>query len=104
MTYKLYDLKITVTGDPHTFNCSHTLTDELIVEGENIRFGDATRQFSHYALATLAPYIAAKQRTIDAADWMSFEDEIACPDPRCGARFCIARIGQREYDYSPITQ
>lgn len=101
-TYKLFDLEIITTGDPKTFNCSHQKGEKLVIKGENISFGEGTKQFSHYALATLIPYIAAKQRADKEHDWMYFESQIACPDPQCGAVFTINRVGSTEYEYSPI--
>lgn len=99
MKYDLYDLEITVAGDPETFNCSHSVGDTLVVKGENLSFKHGTEQFSHYALATLAPYIAAKQRVEQAADWMFYESDIACPDPKCGAIFRFSRTGKTSYEY-----
>ncbi len=101
MKYQLFDLEITTVGDPATFNCSHVVGHGLRVQGENIAFLPGTHQFSHYALATLAPYIAAKQRATQGADWMKFESDIACPDPLCGARFRIKQMGKRIYEYQP---
>lgn len=101
MKYKLYDLEITTVGDPATFNCSHVVGEGLIVEGENVRFKNGTKQFSHYVLASLMPYISAKQRTQDKSDWMFFEDEISCPDPKCGARFVFKKLRRRQLKYSP---
>jgi uncharacterized repeat protein (TIGR04076 family) len=103
MNYSLYDLEIVTAGDPATFNCSHVVGQGLVARGENISFKPGTTQFSHYALATLVPYIAAKQRAVDAADWMTYESEIRCPDPACGARFVLKQLGKATYDYSPPT-
>jgi uncharacterized repeat protein (TIGR04076 family) len=103
MKYKLFDLEVDTVGDPLTFNCSHALGEGLRVHGENILFKLGTKQFSHYALASLMPYLAAKQRAQDKSDWMYFESEIACPDPQCGARFTIKRLGSKEYEYNPKT-
>ena len=102
MKYQLYDLEITTTGDPKSFNCSHVVGDGLLVKGENISFMPGTKQFSHYTLATLVPYIAAKQRAEHKSDFMYFESDIACPDPKCRAIFRIKRRNKREYEYSPI--
>ena len=99
MQYALYDLEIEVIGDPRTFNCSHNVGDTLLVKGENLSFKRGTKQFSHYALATLMPYIAAKQRAEQETDWMYYETDIACPDPRCGALFTFKRLGKTEYSY-----
>jgi uncharacterized repeat protein (TIGR04076 family) len=101
MRYRLNDLLITTVGDPATFNCSHMIGDGLVVKGENISFKPGTKQFSHYALASLMPYIAAKQRVTDERDWMFFESEIACPDPACSARFHFEITGHSDYEYTP---
>ena len=99
MQYKLYDLEIVTAGDPKGFNCSHVVGQGLVVKGENISFKKGTTQFSHYALASLAPYIAAKQRVTDKDDWMFYEDEIRCPDPKCSAVFKFKRTGPITYKY-----
>ena len=101
MKYQLYDLEIVTVGDPSTFNCSHKVGDTLLVQGENLSFKAGTKQFSHYALATLMPYIAAKQRATDESDFMFFEADIACPDPQCGARFRFRRTRRHTYEYTP---
>src|SRR3989344_450961 len=101
MKYQLFDLIIETTGDSKTFNCSHRVGDGLLVKGENITFKPGTKQFSHYALASLMPYVAAKQRASEKSDFMYFESDIACPDPLCGARFRFNRLGKSTYSYSP---
>lgn len=103
MQYTLYDLEIETVGDPKSFNCSHTLGDCLVVKGENISFKAGTKQFSHYALAALMPFIAAKQRAAQQDDWMYYETDIACPDPKCGAVFRFTRTGKTEYSYEAIS-
>lgn len=102
MKYYLYDLEITTAGDPKTFNCSHVVDEGLVIKGENMSFKPGTKQFSHYMLATLVPYIAAKQRADQESDFMYFESDIACPDPMCGAVFRFKRVTKREYEYTPI--
>jgi uncharacterized repeat protein (TIGR04076 family) len=101
MKYQLFDLKIETVGEPKTFNCSHKVGEGLLVRGENIMFKPGTKQFSHYALASLAPYIAAKQRASEESDFMYFETDTACPDPQCGARFRFTRQSKRPYRYDP---
>ena len=101
MKYNLYDLQITIVGDSETFNCSHKIGDTLVVKGESLSFKAGTEQFSHYALATLMPYIAAKQRAEQESDWMYYETDIACPDPKCGAIFRFERTGKTSHSYEP---
>lgn len=104
MKYELYELEITTVGDPATFNCSHVVGEGLVVKGENISFKQGTTQFSHYALASLMPYIAAKQRAQQPSDWMYYETQIACPDPQCGARFEFKRRQKRTHTYGSASQ
>ncbi len=99
MKYYLFNLEIETIGDPKTFNCSHKVGDGLTVEGENISLKPGTKQFSHYALSSLLPYVAAKQRAEQETDWMFFETDIACPDPKCGAKFRFKRGAKKEYEY-----
>lgn len=104
MKYQLFDLEIETAGNPKNFNCSHKVGEGLLVRGENIMFKPGTEQFSHYVLASLTPYIAAKQRADDRSDFMFFETDIACPDPKCGAFFRFKRLPRKEYYYVPNTQ
>ena len=92
--FELYDLKVEVVEGDKPFVCSHKLGDAFRVEGENLVFERGT-EFSMYALAALLPMLPAKQRPLQAADWMGTDAYIACPDPNCGARFKITRTGKR---------
>ncbi|MBR3352884.1 MAG: TIGR04076 family protein, partial [Erysipelotrichaceae bacterium] len=55
------------------------------------------------ALAALLPLLPAKQRVTDENDWMHTDAYIACPDPNCGARFHIKRIGKRVFSHHEVT-
>lgn len=100
--FTLYDLKVEVVGSEKPFVCSHQEGDYFLVEGENLVFPKETK-FSMYSLAALLPLLPAKQRELDANDWMLSDSEIACPDPNCGARFRITRIGKRIQRHSECT-
>jgi uncharacterized repeat protein (TIGR04076 family) len=39
------------------------------------------RHFCLYALAAVLPLLPAKQRSLDPADWLAADAEVACPDP-----------------------
>jgi uncharacterized repeat protein (TIGR04076 family) len=93
-TFTLYDLRVeTIEGD-RPFVCSHELGSGFEVRGENIHM-DAGKPFSLYALAALLPLLPPKQRPLNEFDWMATDHVIACPDPHCGARFRISRIGHQ---------
>lgn len=100
--FKLYDLKVeTIEGDK-PFVCSHQVGEAFELRGENLYF-KTDRPFSLYALAALLPLLPAKQRPLHQFDWMATDHIIACPDPHCGARFKISRIGTHLVERSSTT-
>jgi uncharacterized repeat protein (TIGR04076 family) len=101
-TFHLYDLRVEVIEGDKPFVCSHQLGDAFEVRGENLHF-KTERPFSLYALAALLPLLTPKQRPLNHYDWMATDHIIACPDPHCGARFKISRIGKRMYNRSATT-
>ena len=101
-TFWLWDLKVeTIAGDAPMV-CNHPVGSGFTVEGENIVMG-ADGKFPLYALAALLPLLPAKQRPTDQNDWMTTDSIVACPDPHCGGRFLISRIGKREFRHSETT-
>ena len=101
-TFILYDLKVEVIEGDKPFVCSHQVGDAFEVHGENLQFVK-DRPFSLYALSAILPLLAAKQRPLNKFDWMATDHIIACPDPNCGARFKISRIGKRMVKRSDAT-
>lgn len=100
--FVLYDLRVEVIAGDKPFVCSHQIGDAFEVRGENLHF-KADRPFSLYALAALLPLLPAKQRPLNEFDWMATDHIIACPDPHCGAKFRISRIGRRTIERSETT-
>ena len=82
--------------------CGHRAGDWLELRGENLTL-PAGQPFSIYALAALLPLLPAKQRVTHSHDWMTTDSDIACPDPNCGARFRITRIGTRTFRHGDVT-
>jgi len=100
--FELYDLKVEVLGSDKPMVCSHKEGDAFYVIGENLVFPEGG-SFSMYALSALLPMLPAKQRELHKNDWMLSDSVIACPDPNCGARFRISRIGRQEFSHSEGT-
>lgn len=100
--FHLYDLKVEVVLDGRTPVCRHIEGEAFTVEGENLVFS-ADQKVSMYALAAVLPLLPAKQRDTETADWMSTDAEVACPDPHCGGRFRITRIGKRRFTHAQTT-
>jgi uncharacterized repeat protein (TIGR04076 family) len=100
--FQLFDLRVEVVSSDRPMVCSHLEGDAFEVHGENLVMAPGLR-FSIYALAALLPLLPAKQRRTDAADWMTTDAEVACPDPNCGARFRITRLGIRRFRHADVT-
>ena len=100
--FELYDLKVEVVQGEKPFVCGHREGDYFLVQGEDLVFPE-NRSFSMYALSALLPLLPAKQRVSDPNDWMMTDDLIACPDPNCGARFRITRVGKRVFHHDEVT-
>ena len=98
----LWDLEVeTIPGDKPMI-CNHPPGSSFRVEGENIVMGPGG-SFPLYPLAALLPLLPARQRPTDPADWMSTDNEVACPDPHCGARFRITRVAKRWFRHDETT-
>jgi len=101
-TFELYDLRVeTVAGD-RPMVCGHPEGEAFVVEGELLRFPPG-QAFPMYPLAALLAILPAKQRMTAPADWMTTDAEVACPDPHCGARFRITRIGRRTFRHGEVS-
>ena len=99
--FTLYDLKVEVVAADRPMVCDHREGEYFLVIGEKLVFPEeGRRSFPLYPLAALLPLLPAKQRDTASADWMTTDAEVACPDPHCGARFRISRIGRREFRHS----
>ena len=101
--FTLFDLRVEVVAGDGPMVCNHEVGDYFEVSGENLRIPDG-RTFPIYPLAALLPLLPAKQRETAPTDWMSTDMEVACPDPLCGARFRITRIGTTTFRHSEVTR
>jgi uncharacterized repeat protein (TIGR04076 family) len=101
-SFELYDLRVEVVATDRPFVCGHHASDSFELRGENLSL-PAGQSFSIYALAALLPLLPAKQRVTHPNDWMTTDAEVACPDPNCGARFRISRLGTRTFRHRDVT-
>ena len=102
-TFELFDLRVEVVGTPEDMVCNHRVGDWFEVSGEDLSLPPG-QTFPIYPLAALLPLLPAKQRVTHPNDWMTTDPEVACPDPLCGARFRITRIGTRVFRHSEVTR
>ena len=101
--FELYDLRVEVVEGEREMVCNHHPGDFFELRGENLSF-PAGQTFPLYPLAAILPLLPAKQRETAAADWMTTDTDIACPDPHCGALFRITRIGKSTFRHGDVTR
>ncbi|MDP9138425.1 MAG: TIGR04076 family protein [Pseudomonadota bacterium] len=96
-SFELYDLKVEViVPEGRKIWCGAKPGDHFELRGEMLHLPPG-QGFSIYSLAALLPLLPAKQRQSEPADWMSTDDEVACPDPNCSCRLRIVRTGTRSF-------
>lgn len=100
--FDLYDLRVEVVAGELPMVCNHPVGAYFEVRGEELHFPDG-QSFPLYSLAAILPLLPAKQRETTPADWMSTDHDIACPDPLCGGRFRITRIGKRRFRHGDVS-
>jgi len=102
-SFELYDLRVEVTApDGGPIYCGARPGDHFELRGEMLYLPPG-QGISIYSLASVLPFLAAKQRATDPHDWMTTDAEIACPDPNCSTRMRITRLGKRRFSHAQTT-
>ncbi|PPR05776.1 hypothetical protein CVT24_006839 [Panaeolus cyanescens] len=101
--FELYDLRVEVICPPGArIMCGAKPGDHFLLHGE-MMYLPPNQGISIYSLASVLPLLAAKQRITDANDWMSTDAEVACPDPGCGSRLRVERVGRRRFRHGEVS-
>lgn len=101
--FELWDLRVeAVVPDGAAVYCGAKPGDHFELRGEMMHLPPG-QGFSIYSLAAVLPLLAAKQRPTHPNDWMTSDAEVACPDPNCGSRLRIRRLGLRRFSHAETT-
>jgi uncharacterized repeat protein (TIGR04076 family) len=101
--FELYDLRVTVDAIEGRSVCGLAVGDYFeITESSRLRIPDG-KHFCLYALSSVLPLLAAKQRAMSENDWMSRDSLVACPDPDERLIMRIERIAPRVVDSDDLT-
>ena len=101
-SFDLYDLKVEWQAGDKPCWCHAKEGDHFTLSGEQIEMAPGTK-WSLYTMSAILPLLPAKQRETHPNDWMTTDAEIACPDPSCGSRFKISRLGKRTFRHGETT-
>jgi uncharacterized repeat protein (TIGR04076 family) len=101
--FELFDLRVDVViPEGARVLCGARPGDHFFLRGEMLHLPDG-QGISVYSLASVLPFLAAKQRPTHPHDWMTTDAEIACPDPNCPTRLRITRLGLRRFRHAETT-
>jgi uncharacterized repeat protein (TIGR04076 family) len=101
--FDLYDLRVEVVAPAGAkLYCGAVPGDYFELSGEMLTLPPG-QGMSIYSIASVLPFLSAKQRPTDANDWMTSDAEIACPDPNCPSRLRITRLAPRRFSRAATT-
>jgi uncharacterized repeat protein (TIGR04076 family) len=78
---ELWDLRVTVESIEGRSVCGMAVGDYFELTRSSHLSIPAGRHFCVYALASVLPLLAAKQRALQEDDWLAQEELACCPDP-----------------------
>ncbi len=101
--FELYDLRVTVVAIEGRSVCSLQVGDYFeLTESNKLRI-PADKHFCVYALSSVLPLLAAKQRQLAENDWLERDSLVACPDPDERLIMKIERIHSRTLNSDDLT-
>jgi uncharacterized repeat protein (TIGR04076 family) len=99
----LYDLRVTVERIEGRSVCGLQVGDYFeLTESSRLRIPEG-RHFCIYALQSVLPFLAAKQRELPASDWLARDSHVACPDPDERVVMRIERVARRSIPTDDLT-
>jgi uncharacterized repeat protein (TIGR04076 family) len=100
---EIYDLRVTVERIEGRSVCGLAVGDSFeLTESSRLRIPDG-RHFCIFALQSILPFLAAKQRSLAEGDWLEQDVLFACPDPEERVIMRVERIGRRRLRTSELT-
>lgn len=101
--FEIYDLRITVVAIEGRSVCGMQVGDYVeLTESSKLRIPH-DKHFCIYALNSVLPFLAAKQRILADNDWLESDSLIVCPDPEERLVMRIERIRKRTMDSDELT-
>ncbi len=103
LDFELYDLRVTVTAIEGRSVCDMTVGDYFeLTESSKLRIPDG-KHFCVYALSSVLPLLAAKQRQLAENDWLERDSLVVCPDPDERLIMKVERVQKRTMNSDDLT-
>lgn len=101
--FELYDLRVTVERIEGRSVCGMAVGDYFeLTESSKLRIPEG-KHFCIYALSSVLPLLAAKQRELAENDWLTYDSIAACPDVDERLIMRVERIKKRSMDSDDLT-
>ena len=100
---ELWDLRVTVESIEGRSVCGLVVGDYFELTDSSHLTVPAGRHFCIYALASVLPMLAAKQRALADDDWLGHEALACCPDPEERLVMRIDRLRRATLDEGKLT-
>ncbi len=101
--FELYDLRVTVERIEGRSVCGMAVGDYFeLTESSKLRIPEG-KHFCIYALSSVLPLLAAKQRELAENDWLTYDSIAACPDVDERLIMRVERIKKRMMDSDDLT-
>ena len=101
--FELYDLRVTVERIEGRSVCGMAVGDYFeLTESSKLRI-PAGKHFCIFALSSVLPLLAAKQRELAENDWLTTDSVAACPDVDERLIMRVERVKKRTMDSDELT-
>ena len=101
--FTLNDLRVTVESIGGRSVCGMRVGDYFELSRSSAITIPADKHFCAFAMASVLPFLAAKQRALDAADWLAADQLFVCPDPDERLVMRIEQVGTSELHTGDVT-
>ncbi|MEH1031387.1 TIGR04076 family protein [Micromonospora profundi] len=100
---EIYDLKVTVDRIEGRSVCGMAVGDHFeLTNSAHLRLPEG-KHFCVYALASVLPFLAAKQRDLAEGDWLAQDSHFICPDPEERLVMKVERTCRRTMNSADLT-
>jgi uncharacterized repeat protein (TIGR04076 family) len=100
---EVYDLRVTVDRIEGRSVCGMAVGDYFeLTHSAHLRLPEG-RHFCVWALASVLPFLAAKQRDLPTGDWLESDTLFCCPDPEERLVMRVERTARRRLDSAELT-
>ena len=101
--FEIYDLKVIVHSISGRSVCGMEVGDYFELRESSKLYIPEGKHFCIYALSAVLPLLPAKQRQLDANDWLEQDSLVCCPDPEEGLVMRIERTNRRTMESEELT-